>query len=155
MNRMITTMYSICYNEEHNTAVQCLVISLSIADIFPFFYAFGAFYSHLYRNCNSKARGARAIKRLLFFSNSGFKLFSLILHARIINMFTKTWRVCWYFNSAIFNVFSTGKSMKTYTISEVNSRWQQFEVFKKYYKACKLLFKENIPLGCPWPSIKM
>jgi hypothetical protein len=23
------------------------------------------------------------------------------------------------------------------------------EVFKKYYKACRLLFKENIPLGRP------
>ena len=29
------------------------------------------------------------------------------------------------------------------------------EVFKKYYKACRLLFKENIPLDRPWPSIKI
>jgi hypothetical protein len=29
------------------------------------------------------------------------------------------------------------------------------EVFKKYYKACGLLFKENIPFGRPWPSIKI
>jgi hypothetical protein len=29
------------------------------------------------------------------------------------------------------------------------------EVFKKYYKACRLLFKENIPFGRPWPSIKI
>lgn len=57
--------------------------------------------------------------------------------------------------SGIFNVFSTGKSMKTCAISKINSRRQQFEVFKKYYKACKLLFKENIPLGRPWPSIKI
>jgi hypothetical protein len=29
------------------------------------------------------------------------------------------------------------------------------EVFKKYYKACRLLFIENTPLGRPWPSIKI
>jgi hypothetical protein len=51
--------------------------------------------------------------------------------------------------SHIQRVFERGKSMKTYTISKVNSRSQQFEVFKKCYKACKLLFKENIPLGRP------
>jgi hypothetical protein len=66
---------------------------LSIADISPLFYAFGSFYSHLYRNCNSKACGARAKMRLLFFKR-GFKLFTLILYVRILNMVTKTWRVC-------------------------------------------------------------
>jgi hypothetical protein len=123
---------------------------LSIADIFPFFYAFGSFYSPLFTgNCNSKARGARAIKRLLFFLKQRFQIILLDTSCKNHQHGYRWWRVCRYFNSGIFNVFSTGKSMKTYTISKVNSRWQQFEVFKKYYKACKLLFKENIPLGRP------
>jgi hypothetical protein len=54
MNRMITTIYSIYYNEEHNThnpTASCLVIFLSIANIFPLFLCVWLiFYSHLYRN---------------------------------------------------------------------------------------------------------
>jgi hypothetical protein len=67
---------------------------------------------------------------------------------------TQTWCLkcivtCWQ-----IIIFST-KIIETYAVDNVNSSWHAtFEVFKKYHKVCKLLFKENNFLGHPWPSNK-
>jgi hypothetical protein len=67
----------------------------------------------------------------------------------MITTVTVTWRlsdkaIAVFYNSG-FTLFSLILCARI--IKMVTKTWR--EVFEKYYKACRLLFKENIPLGRP------
>lgn len=66
------------------------------------------------------------------------KLFSLIIHAKNNQNHHKTWHLCLHFNSSMFNMFLTEKSMKTYTISKSTA----YDNNSKYSKNITKLVKQ-------------
>ena len=61
-------------------------------------------------------------KAIIVFLNSGFKLLTCVLYARIVNG-AQTWQICVCSNQpypGIFNLFLTEKSMKADTGNKLN-----------------------------------
>jgi hypothetical protein len=64
-------------------------------------------------------------------------------------MVTKTWHVLQKYGVKYSRNITklVGCYLKKINMARFTKIWR--EVLKKYYKACRLLFKENIPLGRP------